>query len=121
MVSILECRIVFQVMTCGKLQHLVLIIADIVTFVVSEAGRVVATPNPIHGSEFTGTILVVTVVSDVQQNITYIIQFVLVVLYAEQLILNTELRSQVVLFLLPPCLHCTSNRVAIREHVTKVV
>ena len=44
-----------------------------------------------------------------------------VVVLTQQLILDAELRGQVVLLLLPPCLHSTCYGITVCEHIVKVI
>ena len=125
MVAIRECGIITQVMTRSELERLVLIVADIVTLIgpwsgTIELGLMVTTPYPVHRFKFAGAVLIVTGVVDIELHITHIIQAVFVIGLAEQLILNVELRGQVVLLLVPPCLFGTSHGITIHKHVLEI-
>ena len=120
-VAVLECRIVTQVMTGGELERLALVVADIVTFVASKLGSIIATPNPCHGLEFAGTVLVVAGIEDIELYVAHIVQTMLIICLAKQFVFYTELRRQVILLLIPPSIHGTGNGVTVHEHVPKVI
>ena len=119
MLGVLECAVETQVVTCGELQRLVLAVVHGVTVVVETILTIVAAVYPRHVDQFCRSVAVFTGIVDIQLYVAHIVQAPLVALLAEQLVLNAELRSQVVLLLLAVAQVGVCHGVAVLEHITE--
>ena len=124
-VFILELGIEGQVVTGGELKALVLVVTDRVTVVVVlgvvPVLTIVATIDPVHGAEVCGQVLVGGRVVDVQLDVALVVELPVVVVLAQELVVDGELRSQVVLVLLVPTAISVGHGVAVHEHVAQLV
>ena len=120
-VGVLEVRIVVQLMTCGELQRLVLLVGHDVTFVAGQFGCVVAAPYPGHGPQFSRAVVVVTGVPDIELDVALIVQLMVVGILAPEFVGDVELGGQVVLLLLPPGQIGACHGVAVDKEVAQFV